>query len=91
MASENELSTNRNTNPITKLINNLVYNQIANSLLSKKGKTTLTNVFEGTPQNAVVSRRGFTAPNTSATTTALINKVAKSEAKTYLESLKDKQ
>jgi hypothetical protein len=36
--------------------------QVVESRLSKQGKTTTTGIFEGQPENALVSARGFVTP-----------------------------
>jgi hypothetical protein len=90
MPSQNEAAANLRVKLITKQAGKLIYNQIANSVLSKQGKTTLTGIFEGTPQNAVVNKRGYTAPGQGAPTTVM-DQAANTAAKTYLESLKNKK
>ena len=89
MPSPNESAANLRVSLIAKQAGKLIYNQIANSVLSKQGKTTLTGIFEGTPQNVLVNQRGFTAPGTGTPTT--IDEVANTTAKTYLDSLKNKK
>lgn len=42
-----------------------VLQQIKQSKLSKRGQTTITGVFEGTPQNVTVVERGVEVPVTS--------------------------
>jgi hypothetical protein len=89
MPSQNEAATNLKVSTIIKQAGKLLYNQVANSLLSKQGKTTLTGIFEAIPQNAVVSKRGFTTPG-SGTPTTTIDRVAGTQANTYLNSLKNR-
>ena len=90
MPSPNESAANLDVNFVAKEDAKLIYNQITNSVLSKKGMTTLTGIFEGTPQNVVVAKRGFTTPGTGTSVTT-IDEVAGTNAKTYLESLKNKK
>lgn len=71
----------------------MLIGQIVNSKLSKQGKTTLTGVFEGQPQNALVAARRFTTPAGDVLVDAPIdNAVAfnntQTVADTYLEHLK---
>ena len=71
----------------------LIIDQIYNSKLSKQGKTSTTNVFEGTPQNALVGARGFITPTGEERVDAPIDFVVASnnkqtQAPTYLEHLK---
>lgn len=36
--------------------------QIKKSQLSKKGQTSLTGIFEGTPSNVIIAQRGSSVP-----------------------------
>ena len=42
-----------------------VLNQVKGSQFSKKGRTSTTGIFEGTPQNAALVERGVRAPRVS--------------------------
>lgn len=89
MPSQNEKAVNLKIGLLPRLAGKLVLSQIQNSVLSKKGKTTLTGIFEGTPQNTVVNQRGFTAPGQgTAPKPKAIERAANIQARTYLESLK---
>ena len=42
---------------------NLIANQITDSLYSKQGQTTTTGIFESRPENDINKERGFTTPS----------------------------
>jgi hypothetical protein len=42
-----------------------VLDQIQKSRLSKNGQTSITGIFEGTPENVAAVLRGFSAPRSS--------------------------
>lgn len=69
-----------------------IINQINNSNLSKKGKKTTTGVFEGTPQNVALVRRGATYPTVTAVVPANINPIDVTfnavDQSTYLDFLR---
>lgn len=52
-----------------------ILKQIKGSKLSKQGRTSLTGVFEGTPQNVAVDERGVQVPVTSRAITPSENPV----------------
>ena len=67
-------------------------NQIKNSNLSKQGNKTTTGVFEGTPQNVTLVRRGETVPTVSSVIPANVNPIDATfnavNQRTYLEFLR---
>ena len=69
-----------------------IISQILQSTLSKHGKTSLTGIFEGQPQNTLVGARNFETPTGVQSVDAPIDaSIAfnnkQTEAKTYLEHL----
>lgn len=70
----------------------MILNQILDSKLSKQGKTTVSGVFEGQPQNALIGARGFTTPTGEQRVDAPIDATIafnnqQTQAATYLEHL----
>lgn len=53
------MAVNRNQVVLTA---NRATDQVFSSVYSKKGRTSLTGVFEGVPQNVVTKTRGYTVP-----------------------------
>lgn len=54
------MTVNRNQ---AVLSTNRVLDQVYTSNLSKKGRTSTTGVFEGSPQNVLTRTRGYTVPS----------------------------
>lgn len=69
-----------------------VINQLTKSNLSKQGKKTTTGVFEGTPQNVAVVRRGVSYPTVTSVVPANVNPIDASfnavNQSTYLDFLR---
>lgn len=69
-----------------------IINQITKSNLSKQGKKTTTGVFEGTPQNVALVRRGVSYPTATAVIPASVNPIDASfnavNQGTYLDFLR---
>ena len=74
----------------------MLIDQIISSKLSKQGKTTLSGVFEGQPENALTVNRGYNTPTGNMQFdqplgNAIAFKNTQAVANTYLEHLKNEK